>query len=499
MSEKGFNLADVLKDVSELDTFSPENREQIEYIDIDLIDADPANFYEISQIEALAGNIETIGLQQPLRVRENPDNPYRVMIISGHRRRAAMEKLVKDGREDLRKIPCIRDNATGSSALQELRVIYANSDTRILKSAEISKQAERIEKLLYQLKEEGYEFPGRMRDHVAEVCKVSKTKLARLKVIREQLHDCWMPFYEQSVINESVAYALAQMPKEFQMVIYSGLSAKKQNLKWIYESEIKSYGSKLEKISKSKCKKEKGCPCSNLARKNEHVMYASTYGPLHCDKCCGVCPDLGTCRHACPNFAEKIKQIKADKKAARQQEKLAAEEVERPYIEKIRALWTRFGSARQQAGKTVKEYYKTISMYYSGKMDDHIVADLECCNGKIDRYSKLPYGYNIKLSEIDKLTSLADLLGCSVDYLLCRTDQWSGTDVTSTGSWISGKTPPENPVDAVAKFRIDGNDDPMTTVARWNGTQWTFRNTRATIDAECVKWFPLPPENKEES
>lgn len=38
-----------------------------------------------------------------------------------------------------------------------------------------------------ELKEEGVEFPGRMRDHVAEACKVSKSKIARLKVIREGL------------------------------------------------------------------------------------------------------------------------------------------------------------------------------------------------------------------------------------------------------------------------------------------------------------------------
>ena len=39
--------------------------------------------------------------------------------------------------------------------MSELRLIMANSDTRQLTSAEISQQAERVEMLLYQLKEEG--------------------------------------------------------------------------------------------------------------------------------------------------------------------------------------------------------------------------------------------------------------------------------------------------------------------------------------------------------
>ena len=42
-----FNLADVLRDVSAQDLGQP-GREQIQYIDIDLIDPDPKNFYELS-------------------------------------------------------------------------------------------------------------------------------------------------------------------------------------------------------------------------------------------------------------------------------------------------------------------------------------------------------------------------------------------------------------------------------------------------------------------
>lgn len=78
-----------------------------------------------------------------------------------------------------------------SPAMAELRLIYANADTRQLSSADIVKQAERVETLLYQLKEEGVAFPGRMRDHVAQACKISKSKLARLKVIQENLIPLW--------------------------------------------------------------------------------------------------------------------------------------------------------------------------------------------------------------------------------------------------------------------------------------------------------------------
>ena len=179
MAKDGFDLAAALGAVPIPGTTPAEGREQIEYIDIDLLDADANNFYQLSDVDELAANIEFVGLQQPIRVRENPDQPGRWIVVSGHRRRAALQKLVDGGREDFRAVPCIREQAVGSAALQELRLIYANSDTRKMTSAEISQQAERVEMLLYQLKEEGIEFPGRMRDHVAEACKVSKSKLSR--------------------------------------------------------------------------------------------------------------------------------------------------------------------------------------------------------------------------------------------------------------------------------------------------------------------------------
>ena len=60
-----FDITSVLKGVSGPDTA----KEQLEYIPVDQIDPDPNNFYSLDGLDELAGNIELIGLQQPLRVR----------------------------------------------------------------------------------------------------------------------------------------------------------------------------------------------------------------------------------------------------------------------------------------------------------------------------------------------------------------------------------------------------------------------------------------------
>lgn len=421
----GFDLASVLADVSKLDTSAPDNREQIEYIDIDLIDGDPNNFYELSEIDNLAANIELIGLQQPLRVRTSAEDPSRVMIVSGHRRRAAIRKLVDDGREDLRKVACIREQAAVSGALQELRLIYANSDTRRMSSADISKQAERVEALLYQLKEEGYEFPGRMRDHVAEACKVSKTKLARLKMIRDNLSAVWKPAYADNRLCESAAYSLSQIPEADQLTIYHACCETGRDFRHVYEYLIEKSKKRFDLLDGLACKTQSLPKCANIGQKRIKAVLVDSYATFHCDKCCSKCPDLAKCKYACPQLADRVKSLRADAKEQRRQEKLAEEERLRPLIEQLQKLWARFGTARNQARKSVKDVCHAAQIYW-GKMDDEKYKSMENGNAKIDPNANLPYGYGFHLDDAKHLIAMADLLGCSLDYLFCRTDNPAG-------------------------------------------------------------------------
>ena len=176
-----------------------EGRDQIEYIDIGLIDSDPGNFYDLRDIPDLAGDIETVGLQQPLLVRPGEDG--HVVLISGHRRRAALQLLVDEGKEQFRQVPCIRKTG-GNALVYEMQLIFANAHTRVLTNAEIGKQAARLEEIFYQLKEQGYEFPGRMIDHVAEACNIKRAKLGRLKKIEAHLAPCYKPLWDAGDLPE---------------------------------------------------------------------------------------------------------------------------------------------------------------------------------------------------------------------------------------------------------------------------------------------------------
>lgn len=426
-------------DVPKLDT---TGREQIQYISIDLIDDDPNNFYELSCIDELAANIELCGLQQPIRVRAGESGRY--TIVSGHRRRAALRKLVEGGRAEYQEAPCIVEQAGAvSAAMQELRLIYANADTRHLSSAETAKQAERVEALLYQLKEEGVEFPGRMRDHVAEACKLSKSKLARLKVIREKLISLWAALYKKDKINEETAYELARLSEDYQRKLYD---AKQDGLS-VYGNEVETWGKQLAALDAIACPKGEQC-CTNADNMWQRMTKKQDWCSKNCDgryskaSCCKGCPQLYSCKFACDHFAEQIAKHKAEEKLQKRTEREEQKAKEAAHIADVTASWRRFSEARK-AAKMKTEYF--LKQVYGQDKDRSWMYD----KYRTEKWEGQQRGEGITdsskcfaddLSQAD-LVRMADVLGCSVDYLMGRVDD----PQPFSGAWNSAQeeTPDE--------------------------------------------------------
>ncbi len=209
---KAFNLGEELKKagVPTVDT-----REQIEYIPLERIDPDPENFYFLTGIAELADNIELVGLQQPLRVRDGERG--HVTVVSGHRRRAAC-LMIRDSGSTMfeRGVPCIREKPEASKEMQELRLIFANSSTRVMSAQELSKQAVRTRELLTTLRDQGYAFQGRTRELVASVLQTSASRVGRLSAIREKLVPGLLESFDRGDLGETVAYRLSQETTDVQ-------------------------------------------------------------------------------------------------------------------------------------------------------------------------------------------------------------------------------------------------------------------------------------------
>lgn len=467
-----FDLGAALKNVSRVDT----GKEQITYLPIGSLDSDPKNFYELRGIEELADNISVAGLQQPIRVRAG-ETPGRYTIVSGHRRLAACRKLAEDSPDAWREVPCIIETDNASPALQQLRLIYANANTRQLTSAEMSEQAQQVEKLLYELKEEGYEFPGRMRDHVAEAVGASRSKLARLKVIREKLIPDWAGLWKSNDIGESQAYELAKLPAETQQYIFFWTPERRRGTLGHYGVSYR--GEALAKLGGISCDKTGSGVCDNLENMRMWIVKGDSWD-VKCTGCCASCYKQMDCKYVCPRLSEDIKarkdKIKRDEAAKKQAAKDAA--AEKAVF--CRDLWAHFEAARKAADISYPDLVKAADLYDMGPYRDVYLAHPE----DLDKISQLPYGFG-RVDNFKNLVAVADILGVSVDYLL-------GRDVPeTTGTWHSGT--PEAAGTYVAVYGFAQDDDTLNAEKmQWDGTGWFLFDCPLPDDFVVHLWTEVP-------
>lgn len=494
---KKFEMGDYLKTLAQPVSNSDTGREQIEYIDVDLLDGDPGNFYELRDLDSLADNIATVGLQQPIRVRDGENG--HVVIVSGHRRTAAIRKLVEEGRTDLREVPCIRERGEASPALQELRLIYANSSTRDLSSAEISRQAEKVRELLYQLQEEGYEFPGRMRDHVAEACKISRTKLARLEKIQKGLASCYRDAWEAGTLPEDTADALSSLPEYVQ-----------ERIKRVCPKTTPSAGRIRDTAKRGEYLAVSfKCPdrstCTHMDKFFRHDLKAQSWEACGGEKCCLKCRAGGAhdpsgycgaaCAEMCSKAREKYEKAKERKKAS---EAAAEMKAQSEAARRVQAESRRVVRAADAAGlgDEVKLHYD-----YGGSLTVGLLRSLSdgtALDSAVKCYSRgiLPW-------RADDVAKNAKTLHCSVDYLLGLTDEINSTAAVSgqvtLAAWMPGGTTPAAPCDAVADFKL-GNDDGrvIRMTCRWDGKAFLFKKGKEPINSDVVRWLALPEVEKED-
>lgn len=486
-----FDLASVLKDAAGAQMGTTQ--EQIEYIALENLENDPNNFYTLSGIEELCANIELVGLQQPLRVRADAENPGKYIIVSGHRRRAALSKLAEDGATQFSSVPCIVEAEASSAELQELRLIYANADTRKISNAELAKQAERIEELLYKLKEQGVDFPGRMRDHVAEVCQVSKSKLQRLKQIQQGLApDIAKAYYDTGKLNAGAALALSKLEFEAQRFIIDR-AKDTPGIEYLAEWSAKDRVTLYERFTGldcPACSGEKCCNCENIYEKAFNKPGA--WPPCkNNDVCCYNCPSIVSCSKSCVRAEPRKAKLKAEVNTQKAEAKERAEAEAAPKIELIRNLWARMAELLGRNKITYSELLKKVDKYLD-------VTDAEArellnfpLTAKITDNTKLPFSWGIYEGNIRTLCDFADALGCSLDYLLCHDTPETAKpeDAPFVLKWNSG-APPE-PGYYVVQYCDSGFDNEVIVdSAEWDGEEWRVISRYASD----VRWICTPED-----
>lgn len=477
-----------------------EGRDQIEYIDIGLIDSDPGNFYELRDIPDLAGDIETVGLQQPLLVRPGEDG--HVVLISGHRRKAALQLLVDEGKERFRQVPCIRKTG-GNALVYEMQLIFANAHTRVLTNAEIGKQAARLEEIFYQLKEQGYEFPGRMIDHVAEACNIKRAKLGRIKKIEAHLAPCYKPLWDAGDLPEDTADALAGLSQDVQERIKRVCPKKTPTA-----NAIRAMGERLKSAQYGYFMPDFRCPdggaCAHQDKFFRHDLTCDSWERCDGAKCCVECNDGGAhkpggmyygaaCAEMCAKARAVYEKAKAEKKDSEERE---ATKARSKAAQKAMADAARIVRATDAAG--LDDDTKLESTYPS--------------LSKIGTLRKIAQGdipeamSNCVLGEIipcwtKNLTNMAQTLHCSTDYLLGLTDQLRPAAAEPgqmvLAAWMPGGLTPPEPCEVVADVDA-GEGVKMRRLLYWDGTVFRFKKSGVDIEVSVTRWLRLPEVEKEE-
>ena len=232
MKEHDNGLGSFLNEVTQTSDKGSYNQseEQIVYLDIDSLESNPKNFYGLRDVDALAGLIAVSHLVEPLTVSKKNDGKY--TIISGHRRRAAVQKLLEEGVYNERKLPCIVKNRKkiqieqengeliefDEEAVEMLNLIASNRGQREERTTDEKlqevKYLEKFARAIFNQKSRG--LRGRFVNFFAEeILNISKSQLLRINSM-EKLTDKVKQAIDDNKISETAAMEMATMSPEEQ-------------------------------------------------------------------------------------------------------------------------------------------------------------------------------------------------------------------------------------------------------------------------------------------
>lgn len=398
-----FNLADYIQPPT--GSAKPAER-KLQMIPTRKIFANDKNFYDTSKVDDLIDSILMQGLLDPLTVRPSGDGEAYI-IISGHRRHRALMTILDDHLSEdtspFETTPCfVRE--PGDEMMEELMLIQANSATRVLTSAETSKQVDRVRDLLYGLKSQGYEFPGRMRDYVASACNISASKIARLDTIKTKLIPQIKQYYDDGRMPESVAYEIAKCSEDDQQLIAKVKGNGQDGLGAMRCGEAERILSDRDSLAARKCKYACGVPCGNVVKSLQKTTGNYMRSCEH--TCCMECYDIATCDKYCKIAKDKRLQMRAEAEAEEQRREERRREERKQRDDKCAAYWARLHDAIDQHGHSAE-----------------VAAAMHITETALDAGGTYYAPYRQCMPEsLDALVETADILGVTTDYLLGRTD-----------------------------------------------------------------------------
>lgn len=218
----GFSVMDALNKNSKagVDDQSPRARFRTKDISIFKMYRNSMNFYSIEDVEELAGEILTFGLKQNLELVYAPCEKGEYRIVAGERRWEALKLLVSKGHKEFEIATCKLTTPQDDDE-EQVEIIIANAyrDKSIVDMIEEERRLkESLERLRAAGKKiKGYDLTsGRLRDVIANMLKMSKTKVAQIESVNNNLIPEFKEEMKKERLTFSAAYELSGMSADEQ-------------------------------------------------------------------------------------------------------------------------------------------------------------------------------------------------------------------------------------------------------------------------------------------
>lgn len=217
----GFSVKDALNKNSKagIDE-SPRARFRTKDISIFKMYRNTMNFYSVKDIEELAGDILLSGLKQNLELVYAPCEKGEYRIVAGERRWEALKYLVSKGYNDF-ELATSKLTTPQDDDEEQVEIIIANA-YRTKTISDMIEEETRLKASLERMKAagkkiKGYDLQsGRLRDVISSMLHMSKTKIAQIEAVNNNLIPEWREELKKERLTFSAAYELSGMTEDEQ-------------------------------------------------------------------------------------------------------------------------------------------------------------------------------------------------------------------------------------------------------------------------------------------
>lgn len=217
----GFSVKDALNKNSKagIDE-SPRARFRTKDISIFKMYRNDMNFYSVEQIEELAGDILMYGLKQNLELVYAPCDKGEYRIVAGERRWEALKYLVSKGYKEF-ELATSKLTTPQDDDEEQVEIIIANA-YRTKTVSDMIEEETRLKASLERMKAagkkiKGYDLQsGRLREVISSMLHMSKTKVAQIEAVNNNLIPEWKEELKGERLTFSAAYELSGMTEDEQ-------------------------------------------------------------------------------------------------------------------------------------------------------------------------------------------------------------------------------------------------------------------------------------------